>query len=66
MQITVNGRPQTVPDRLTLERLVADQGLAQTACAAEVNTILVPKAERDAHTLADGDIVELVTLVGGG
>jgi len=66
MRITVNGQPTIVTDQLTLERLVADQGLADTACAAEVNKQLVPKAQRDTHTLSDGDVVELVTLVGGG
>ena len=66
MRITVNGTPRDVADATTLERLIADEGLADTACAAEVNKSLVRKADRDAHTLQEGDVVELVTLVGGG
>jgi len=66
MRITVNGQSRTVNDRLTLETLIADEGLADAACAAEVNKTLVPKADRDQRTLHDQDVVELVTLVGGG
>ena len=66
MRITVNGTPRDVADATTLERLIADEGLADTACAAEVNKRLVPRAERERRTLEDGDAVELVTLVGGG
>ena len=32
----------------------------------EVNLELVPKAQHEQHVLADGDRVEIVTLVGGG
>jgi thiamine biosynthesis protein ThiS len=32
----------------------------------EVNRSLVPRRERDARELRDGDVVEIVTLVGGG
>ena len=36
------------------------------AAAVEVNEALVPKREHPEHELADGDTVEIVTLVGGG
>lgn len=66
MKITVNGSPRDVPDRCTLEQLVEREGLAAAPCAAELNRLLVPKAQRADTTLREGDRVELVTLVGGG
>ncbi len=66
MEIIVNGQTQSVPDGQTVAALVEAQGLAGQPCAVEVNRKLVPKRQHDEHTLAAGDRVELVTLVGGG
>jgi thiamine biosynthesis protein ThiS len=66
MQITLNGQNQTVQDGQTIADLIEAQGLAGQPCAVEVNRKLVPKREHAQHTLAEGDTVELVTLVGGG
>ena len=66
MQIHVNGEAQTVPDSCTVRDLIELLGLADAACAAEVNKTLVPKRSHAEHRLSDGDSVELVTLVGGG
>jgi thiamine biosynthesis protein ThiS len=67
MHLIVNGERIEVDDgRLTVEGLVALRGFKGTACAVEVNRSLVPRRERDARELRDGDVVEIVTLVGGG
>ena len=67
MILTVNGERIQVPDdRLTVEGLVSLRGLRGTACAVEVNRALVPRRERESRELRDGDVVEIVTLVGGG
>ncbi|MFI4916702.1 MAG: sulfur carrier protein ThiS [Phycisphaerales bacterium JB060] len=64
--LDVNGEARSVPEGTTIAGLVEHLGLAKTACAVEVNRKLAPKATHDDHTLADGDHVEIVTLVGGG
>jgi sulfur carrier protein len=66
MQITVNGQSQTLPDGQTVAELIEKQGLSGQPCAVEVNRKLVPKRQHAEHALAEGDTVELVTLVGGG
>ncbi len=66
MEIVVNGQNQTVPDGQTVGDLVEAQGLSGQPCAVEVNKKLVPKRQHAEHILAEGDRVELVTLVGGG
>ena len=66
MKIVVNGREIEAEAQLTLVALIEQMGLGDAACAAEVNEALVPKREHGTTTLAEGDRVELVTLVGGG
>ena len=66
MQITLNGEARTLPDGQTVAELVASLDLSDKRVAVEVNKDLVRRAEHPAHTLADGDVVEVVTLVGGG
>lgn len=66
MQITVNAEPRQAPEGLTLDALIRELGLDKSPCAAEVNRALVPKRQHAERTLREGDVVELVTLVGGG
>ena len=66
MEIIVNSERREVDDGCTVEGLIEELGLATSICAAEVNTTVVPKAERSTRTLEAGDRVEIVTLVGGG
>lgn len=66
MQIHVNGEPRTLDAPTTLRELIESLGLGQAAVAAEVNKALVPRRDHESTTLAEGDTVELVTLVGGG
>lgn len=66
MVVTVNGENREIPANLTVAALIRQLGLDKSACAVEVNHRLVPKAKHTEQTLADGDRIELVTLVGGG
>ena len=67
MHLIVNGEQLEVREpRLTVEGLVAIRGFRGAACAVEVNRALVPRRERDTRELKEGDVVEIVTLVGGG
>ena len=52
--------PSTVAD------LITHYHLGGSASAVEVNRELVPRRQHAEHALADGDEVEIVTLVGGG
>jgi len=66
LEVHVNGRPRALPRGQTVADLVASLGLRPEAVAVEVNRELVPRARHAERVLADGDRVELVTLVGGG
>lgn len=66
MTLAVNGESRQFAPGLTVAQLIRELGLAGRAVAVEVNQELVPRREHDQKQLADGDRVELVTLVGGG
>jgi thiamine biosynthesis protein ThiS len=64
--ITVNGETRPLSSGMTVTALLAELGLDQRPCAVEVNRKLVSKPQHESRVLADGDAVEVVTLVGGG
>lgn len=66
MKVIVNGEAREVPEGSSVAELVAAMGLADAICAAEVNRSVVPRAARGERRLAEGDMVEIVSLVGGG
>ncbi len=66
MEIDLNGKPRQITGGTTVSALIRELGLADQACAVEVNKRLIRKAQHDEHELAQGDRVEIVTLVGGG
>jgi thiamine biosynthesis protein ThiS len=66
MQITVNGQPREVAPGSTVAALLVELGLDPRQLAVERNLELVPRTEHAATTLAAGDRLEVVTLVGGG
>ncbi len=66
MTVIVNSQPKELKTGSTVESLVMELGLEKQPCAVEVNRQLVPKKKHPLHTLAEGDVVEIVTLVGGG
>jgi thiazole synthase len=65
-RITINAEPRNFPSPLTVADLLRELGRDPKRLAVEVNEQVVRKDEQAARTLADGDRVEIVTLVGGG
>lgn len=66
IQLTVNGQPRQAPARMTVSQLLAELKLAPRGIAVEVNQQVVPRGKHAEHELADGDRLEIVSLVGGG
>ena len=63
---TLNGESVTVPVGTLLGDLLAARGIEPTRIAVERNGQVVPRAERGALCLEDGDVFEVVEFVGGG
>jgi sulfur carrier protein len=66
VEITVNEQPRFVAEGMTVAELLDELGLADKFVAVELNLELVPREHRADRRLAEGDRVEIVTLVGGG
>jgi sulfur carrier protein len=66
MQINANGQPRDIPEGTTVAGLLDALKLTGKPVAVEVNLELVPRQQHAEHRLAEGDRVEIVTLVGGG
>ena len=68
MKLTINGETKDVPlpADATIVELLDQMGLKGRPVAVERNRQIVPRREHDQTTLAEGDALELVTLVGGG
>ncbi len=66
MTIILNGERREVPDSLTVAELLRHLGAKSEFVAVEVNRDLVTRARHEQTPLAPGDVLEVVTLVGGG
>ena len=64
--MTINGESKEVPAAMTIAELVAHLGLIEGPVAVELNREIVPRAQHGSRTLADGDVLEIVHMVGGG
>jgi thiazole synthase len=64
--ITLNGERRDVPEPLTVADLLRHLGLKPEHVAVERNRDLVPRATHAEATIQADDVLEVVTLVGGG
>jgi sulfur carrier protein len=66
VQIVCNGEARTIAPGTTLAGLLDSLALPSRQVAVEVNLQLVPRARHAEYRLAEGDRLEIVSLVGGG
>jgi sulfur carrier protein len=66
MRVIVNDQATELPDAATVADLLVQLALPGTRVAVEVNRQLVRRIQHGDTRLNDGDIIEVVTLVGGG
>ena len=66
VKITLNGASRTVPEGSTVAQLIRELELSPEQVAVELNRVVVRRALHEDTQLGSNDVVELVTLVGGG
>ena len=66
MNIQLNGDLREVEPGMSVAGLLSELELDDRYLAVERNLRLVPRAEHASALLAEGDRLEVVTLVGGG
>ena len=66
MKISLNGKPQDVPEGIALVALLDELKVNRQQVAVELNSELIPREQHADWVLRAGDRLEIVTLVGGG
>jgi len=66
IRITVNGDQLHLEDGAFVAEILLRRDVRDLPCAVEVNRAVVSHRNIETHQLHDGDVVEIVTLVGGG
>ena len=66
MKITLNGQEKQLSSPFNLQSLVKQFCQNANRIIAEVNGRIVKSAEWDQTSIHDGDVIELVSFVGGG
>ncbi|MGV8980573.1 sulfur carrier protein ThiS [Clostridium sp.] len=64
--IHVNGNEIRNVDNLRLSDYLMREGYTISFVAVECNGFIVPKTQYEAKILTDGDVIEVVSFVGGG
>lgn len=63
--IRINGKDEAIAE-ICLQTYLETHGYDARQIAVECNEEMVPKAEFSEFRLRDGDVVEIVSFVGGG
>jgi thiamine biosynthesis protein ThiS len=66
MEITVNGERRELPDDATVARVLEHFAVDAARVVVERNGEIVPREKYGATPVAEGDVLELVEIVGGG
>ncbi|MDA7918545.1 sulfur carrier protein ThiS [Mariniblastus sp.] len=66
INVTINGKKQPCGEGLTIAELLDSLGMNSRAIAVEINQQIQPRDTHCQVEVNDGDILEIVTLVGGG
>lgn len=67
MQLTINGKKRELsPATATAADLLSELDIKRERVAVVVNENVVRRAELENTALADGDNIEIITMVGGG
>lgn len=64
--IQLNGKEVELEKPITLDKLVMQQGYVITQIAVEKNGVIIPKSTYGEEVVRAGDVIEVVTFVGGG
>ncbi|MFN3190177.1 MAG: sulfur carrier protein ThiS [Aureliella sp.] len=66
ISIQFNGQSLDLPADATVRQLLEHVKMRSQLVAVEINMEIIPKDNHASHRLQSGDVVEVVTLVGGG
>ena len=66
IEISLNGESLTVDHGVTVDQLLRELGLSGRPVAVEINQKIAVREEHQSLVVEPGDVIEIVSLVGGG
>ncbi len=66
MEITINGESKEVRDGITVTELLEEINTPAVGVAVELNRAIVSRSLHASTVLEEGDLLEIVKMVGGG
>ncbi|MHB8369551.1 MAG: sulfur carrier protein ThiS [Leptospirales bacterium] len=66
MEVRINGKPETVPDRSSVNAVLAIRELDPALVSVEHNGKILERSDLDTTILAAGDELEILFFMGGG
>lgn len=66
MEITVNGEKRQLSESFTVVGLLQVLGIKPQSVAVERNLKIVPRGDMETERIEEGDVLEIIRLVGGG
>lgn len=64
--ITLNGNELSGNEGITVEELIRRQNFVKSQIAIEINGTIISKKDYETTQVQDGDVIEVVSFVGGG
>ena len=64
--VKINGKEQEIAFGITVEQMLLEQGFSLQRVAVERNGRILPKSAYAEERIQDGDVLEVVSFVGGG
>jgi len=66
MQVVINGENRELAGEPTVRELLEQLDLSGRRVAVEINRELVTRSRHETRQICPGDVIEIVSLVGGG
>tara|TARA_B100000035_G_scaffold63895_1_gene51842 strand:+ start:51380 stop:51580 length:201 start_codon:yes stop_codon:yes gene_type:complete len=66
MNILLNNNKEEISDGITIDQLIKVKNVNNKYFAVEINEQVIPKSNYHKHVIKDGDVIEIITAIGGG
>lgn len=66
MKITINGEDKNYDGEMSVKKLLEVLDIPSKGIAVEINKEIIPRGTHSEVIVGDGDVIEIVRMVGGG
>ncbi len=66
MRVRINGEEKTIPDGLSIQKMLDICGQTPEGLVVERNGKIIDRQQFDSLPVQEGDVFELIRIVGGG